>query len=154
MFSTRRKLLASGFALTMLATACGDDLATPDVVLPPSAGDETITVNGGDIQLTSGLATFGSCDALLTHLQTEGAERVGAWGFNNGDYWGGPIMFDDMEMVEEAMMDEDAMSEDAFDSVTSTQGSNESASADGERLVEGEDFSGTNNQESGVDEPD
>ncbi len=153
MFSTRRKILASGFALAMLATACGDDVATPDVVLPAPTGDETITVNSGDIQLTSGLATFGSCDALLTHLQTEGAERVGAWGFNSGDYWGGPVMFDeDVIMVEDAM--EEAAT-DTADATTATTAQSQTFSADGEAgLVEGEDFSGTNNQEAGVDEPD
>lgn len=156
MFTTPKKLLASGFAIAMLATACGDDVSTPSATPQTSSGDDTVTVGGGDIQLTSGLASFGSCDALLTHLQTEGAERVGPWGFNHGNYWGGNIgIMEDGEMVEDAMADM-AMddSADATTSETSAQGSNESFSNGDGALTEGEDFSGTNNQEAGVDEPD
>ena len=149
MTNTRHKLLAGGFALAVFATACGSAGTEPGVALPASTGDETVTVNGGDIQLTSGLATFGDCDALLTHLQTEGAERVGAFGFNNGDYFGGVVFGDE----EEAMEDESA-SDASFDTVTTSQGSDDSFSEVSGDLVEGEDFSGTNNQEAGVDEPD
>ena len=148
MINTRHKLLASGFALAMAATACGSAASAPEVTLPVSTGDETITVDGGDIQLTSGLATFGDCDALLTHLQTEGAERVGAFGFNNGDYYGGFFGED------EAMEDEEEAAEAAFDTVDTATASDDSFSNISGELTEGEDFSGTNNQESGVDEPD
>lgn len=144
-----KKLLAGGFALALLATACGEDLPTTN------GGDETVTFRGNDIQLTSGLAAFDSCDALLTHLRTEGAERVGPWGFNDGGYWGGGFS----EITGGVDM---AMEEEAMDEATSDSGNVAAPAAttvapstdDGSGLTEGEDFSGTNNQEAGVDEPD
>lgn len=150
-----KKLLAGGFALTLLATACGEDLPTAN------RGDETVTFRGNQIQLTSGLAAFDSCDALLTHLRTEGAERVGPWGFNDGGHWGGG--FPEV-MGGDTAMEVDAMEEVATDESTSDSGNVEAPdapattiapSADGgSGLTEGEDYSGTNNQEVGVDEPD
>jgi len=169
MFRTRYKLLASGFALAMIASACGEDLPT-SAPEPSGGGDtaETIIIDGNEIELTSGLAQFGDCSTLLTHLQTEGAERVGPWGFDHGDYWGdGVRVFDDameevVEVAEEAAMEEsDAMADSADSggaapaSVLSGDGDTSLTQAsNGDRLTEGEDFSGTNNQEVGVDEPD
>ena len=150
---TRRTSVLSGvLALGLLAAACGSDAG--DLADGPATDGsgatgavETVTVDDIDIQLTSGLATFDTCSALLTHLQTEGAERVGAFGFNGGGFgFGGEF--------EEAMEDESAVAEDASDSAgldTSTSAQRVGGEAG---LVEGEDFSGTNNQERGVDEPD
>lgn len=152
-----RRLLAGGFALALVATACGEDLPT---AADNNGGTENVTVDGNEIQLTSGLAAFDSCDALLTHLHTEGAERVGPWGFESGDYWGGPMIMrggDDMMMEDgDAMeMEEAAMDESAdFDTATDAAAPVAASGADGSAPTEGEDFSGTNNQEAGVDEPD
>ncbi len=149
MFATK-KLLAGGFAIALLATACGEDLpGTANV------GNENVTIDGNEIELTSGLAAFDSCDALLTHLRTEGAERVGPWGFNQGNYWGNPEVMDGM--FEDVMMTDDAMEEAPADTATDSSApaapSGDSA-GEGQAPQEGEDFSGTNNQEAGVDEPD
>lgn len=151
-FPKTKRLLAGGFALAMLTAACGDDLPSN-----ANGNADNVTVDGSQIQLTSGLATFGSCDALLTHLRTEGAERVGPWGFNHGNYWGNPIMFEGDVVMDMAMESDDAMEEAATDGGVDTAASAPVA-AQGENTagapVEGEDFSGTNNQEAGVDEPD
>lgn len=159
------KLLAGGFALALLTTACGGDDLSGSNGSASENGTETVVINGDEIVLTSGLAQFDNCDALLTHLRTEGAERVGPWGFNSGNYWNdGPMRLEADGMEEEAMeepaMEDETSSFDAVDaagdaagdaaeSVTSTQGSDGDAG-----LAEGEDYSGTNNQEDGVDEPD
>ena len=84
-----RRLIPGILALSLVAAACGTD--TPSASTSPDGDNtETVTIDDLDIQLTSGLATFGSCDSLLTHLQTEGAERVGAFGFNgNGGFFFG-----------------------------------------------------------------
>jgi hypothetical protein len=85
MFPTTKKLLAGGCALAMVATGCGEDL--PDTANGENGNTiENVTFNNDEIQLTSGLAAFDSCDALLRHLHTEGAERVGPWGFDTGGY--------------------------------------------------------------------
>ena len=128
----------------MLAAACGDDLDSTD---PGDTPD--IILDGDEVTLTGGLATFNSCDALLTHLRTEGAERVGAYGFNSGGYYG-PVF--DVAMAEEAAVDMDAASDGGGDDSAGDRLT--AAPPAGTDLVEGEDFSGTNVQEQGVDEPD
>ncbi|MFT7649252.1 MAG: putative secreted protein with C-terminal beta-propeller domain [Candidatus Poriferisodalaceae bacterium] len=166
MFTTPKKLLAGGFALAMLATACGDDLPA-NTSNASGSGTQSVTIDGKEIELTSGLAAFDSCDALLTHLRTEGAERAGAWGFNDGNYWGGiDIAVEMADTMAVGVMEEDGMEESsaAFDTADSGGDASTSATApesaanrvesDGAALKEGEDFSGTNNQEVGVDEPD
>ena len=155
-----RRFLAGGLALAMLASACSDDLSqTADGSGAGSSGgdtnsaaEQTITLSQGEFSLTSGLATFGDCDALLTHLQTEGAQRVTAWGFNDGGYWGGGLV-DDFDVMED---EEEAMEDDAASDAVNSSSVTESAGVGGDaaQFVEGEDFSGTNNQERGVDEPD
>lgn len=153
MFATK-KLLAGGFALAMLATACGEDLQGTANRVP---GDENVTIDGTDIELTSGLAAFDSCDALLTHLRTEGAERVGPWGFNDGGYWGGPEFAGVTDDTDFDVAMDDAVMESAeapaADPAAPVPG-NATGDGAGSAPVEGEDFSGTNNQEAGVDEPD
>ena len=110
----RRTYLSGALALTLFAAACGSDTSPGTASSEPAQnGDvETVTVDDLDIQLTSGLATFDTCSSLLTHLQTEGAERVGAFGFNSGGYFFGD--------VEEAMEDVEAMEDEeaSFDTVS------------------------------------
>src|SRR6056297_322687 len=81
------------------------------------------------------LEFFGDCPALLDHMQTEATERVTPWGLG-----GGPVMYADdaavaVDAVEEAVPD-------AAGAPAPTGG------------AEGPVYSGTNNQEVGVDEGD
>ena len=94
----------------------------------------------GEIILTAGLVRFDECDALLEHLRSEAAARVGPWGFGERPDYG----FDDV-MVEEEM------AEPAADAPAS-----DGPAIDSQRQppVEGVDYSGTNVQEAGVDEAD
>ncbi|MDW3217497.1 MAG: beta-propeller domain-containing protein [Acidimicrobiales bacterium] len=145
-----RKLFVLLATIGLLASACGED----DMIPSPPDGDDgvVIDIGGENIRLTSALSGFDSCDTLLDHLRTEGAERVGPYGFNDGWYggwWpGGRFLEDDVDMAEGG--DDAGDGAAAFDAPTSSGASNE-ATAD---LVEGVDFSGTNIQESGVDEAD
>jgi hypothetical protein len=85
------------------------------------------------------LEFFGDCDALLTYMQTEATERVTPWGL------GGPIFWaSDGGRADSAEAGADDMEAPAGDSRTLPTTS----------PVEGEDFSGTNVQEDGVDEGD
>ena len=96
----------------------------------------------GEIILTAGLVRFDECDALLEHLRSEAAARVGPWGFG-----GPPYEFDGIE----EMMVEEEMAEAAVAAAPTTE-----PAADFERQpsVEGVDYSGTNVQEAGVGEAD
>lgn len=78
------------------------------------------------------LEEFGSCDELLTYFQEHALERVGPWGFGGAGGWyggGGEMSVED-----------------------SSAGAADAASA--ESGSAGADYSGTNNQEEGVEEPD
>ena len=114
----------------------------PGVVVDPGREPEpvVIDVGPGEIILTAGLVRFDECDALLEHLRSEAAARVGPWGFGERPDYG----FDDV-MVEEEM------AEAAADAPAS-----DGPAIDSQRQppVEGVDYSGTNVQEAGVDEAD
>lgn len=161
-------LLAAG-ALTFTAcSADGPDGPSTADGTDPSTTDESPSTDpsrtGGDDDLpvrTSGdaerqakvaLQQFDGCGAFLDYVHTEGAERVGAYGFDNQRYWFG----DDMIMMEEGeeAMEADVAVDDAGDAApvpVSAGGLDEAAGADGD----GSDtFSGTNVQVEGVDEPD
>ncbi len=127
----RARVLPGVMALSLLAGACVSNDAATDAAPTDLSSD--------DIVLTSArLQTADSCDALLEHLIAEGVERVGPYGFGNNGWWGPVVM-------EETMATDDAM-----DSGSEAPASNEGESAGG---ADG-DFSGTNNQEIGVEEAD
>jgi len=145
-----RRVLTTLAAVGMLAAACGTDDA-PITGSPGGSGDDiVIDIGGEDVVLTSSLSGFDSCDGLLDHLRQEGADRVGPWGFDNGWYGGwwpvdGPIALEAELSVDDASGDFDSSGAAS----TESQGDDGTAS-----LAEGVDFSGTNVQESGVDEAD
>ena len=114
----------------------------PGVDVDPGREPEpvVIDVGPGEIILTAGLVRFDECDALLEHLRSEAAARVGPWGFGERPDYG----FDDV-MVEEQM------AVDAADAPASDGPATDSQS---QPPVEGVDYSGTNVQEAGVDEAD
>ena len=102
------------------------------------------------------LQAYNSCDALegdlKEHLKDEMRATLAS---NQGSYyrggWGGGWMEDDMAVAENMAMDDGAVATPSADTSTGTaQGSTGGGgAAEGER-----EFSGTNNQEGGVDEAD
>jgi hypothetical protein len=84
---------------------------------------------------SANLEFFDNCDALLIYMQTEASERVTPWGLGGGIYYG------------DGRTLESDVAEDAAGDVPDS-GLEPSAG------VEGQDFSGTNVQEVGVDEGD
>ncbi len=145
--SNWRRILPGGLALALIAGACTSDDAANGA---DQDRTDTTTLSLSEISLTSGLETAQDCPSLLDSLVAEGMEHVGPFGFNNG-YWGFPMEGEifggddvDFAMEDEAM---EATSSDSSGSLTA------SASGDAEAGGEG-GFSGTNNQEVGVDEPD
>jgi hypothetical protein len=142
----KSKLLAAVAAIGMMAAACGTDDAPLDAT-PGGENDLVIEIGGENVLLTSALSGFDSCANLLDHLRTEGAERVGPWGFNDGWYGGWwPVDGPGVLAVDDVAADFDT----AESAPTAAQGGDDGA-AD---LTEGVDFSGTNVQETGVDEAD
>ena len=99
------------------------------------------------------LSTYDSCGYLeidlKEHLKEEMRVNLGTGSY----YYGGWGMVDDMVMVEEAeiAMDSDGGMDSAPSTGAPSPGSEQKTSSGGE---EGVDFSGTNNQEQGIDEAD
>jgi uncharacterized secreted protein with C-terminal beta-propeller domain len=104
-----------------------------------AAGDPTTI----DAQLISSLEAFDACDDLLAYLRTEGAKVVGPYGFDGGPMYyataGGRL----------ATVDDVAEQESATAPTAAAAEGDAAASK-----VAGTDYSATNVQEEGVDEPD
>ena len=134
---TEARLLAPLVGLALLAGACAEDPESPGL----TGGRTTTTTGAVDVtgtELVAGLVPFTACDELLRHLQAEAAERVGPYGLGGG-WYGGPVALESMAMAEDSAGGLDpavAMAPAARD------------------MVEGQDYSGTNVQELGIDEPD
>jgi hypothetical protein len=97
-----------------------------------------IGVGSGVPAFAAGLIQFDACDDYLTHVKTEAKRIVTPWGLENGYY--GPVWFGD----DVAMM---AMEDGGGDLLLS-------AGPDSSNRQPGVDYSTTNVQEAGVDEPD
>ena len=97
------------------------------------------------------LRRFDECGAFLDYVHTEGAERVGAYGFDNQRYWFG---VDDVMVMENDAMEEGgaANGADGDSADTASPVPVEASPAGGDDG--GPDFSTTNVQVDGVDEPD
>jgi len=131
------RLLAPLVGLALLAGACTEDLEGPGL----TGGRTTTTTGAVDVtgtELVAGLVPFTACDELLRHLQAEAAERVGPYGLGGG-WYGGPVVLESLAMAEDSAGGLDS----AVTMAPAARG-----------MVEGQDYSGTNVQELGIDEPD
>jgi len=129
-----KRLIITTAAIMMLVAACSaaDDTATTtslgNTTRPPIAA-QTVSY---------GLRAFNACDDFLSYVKDHAADLVGPYGFDNG-YWGGPVIMRDMAMAE----------------TTAAADSGVAPTASGAAAPQaGVDYSGTNLQELGVDEPD
>ncbi len=142
------KILSVLVLLILLSTNCANETssistsghsldATQNYSSPTSSLENTdlttvpqVTVNVETMELTSGLIPFKACEELLRYFQDEALERVGPYGLEGmGMGWGPmPVM--------------------AFESFAFED------SGEAMRAGPGIDFSETNVQEAGIDEPD
>jgi uncharacterized secreted protein with C-terminal beta-propeller domain len=125
-------------ALVVLAAAC----SSADTSSTTSIGRTNDTRPPIDaITVSYGLQTFNACDDFLDYVKEHAVDMVGPYGFEYGYY--GPVFrggFDDVAVMELAA-DGDA-------------GGNFAPATTAASLEQGVDYSGTNVQELGVDEPD
>ena len=149
----RERLIPLALATTALLVAAScttDETAEPTTSSGPTASTLPVDVTSTESPDTTTPSTtgprpqgfasanlefFGDCDALLSYMQAEASARVTAWGLDNGGiYYGdGPMIEGDLAATDDA------------------EASGETAPG---APVQGEDFSGTNTQEVGVDEGD
>lgn len=153
-------------AIAIGASACsfgGDDNTIVDHdTLPPA----TVPLSSDDIVLTAGLQTVSSCDDLLARIKAEALERVGPYGFGQN---GGPVFARGME---QALASADGNNEGGApglappttmapvmpaaggDAVASAERAAASPALADQAGAPAAETSGTNNQETGVDEAD
>ena len=133
-----KRFFRAFLSLGLLTLACSDASEVSQVELDPT-----------DIQLVNRLIPFDDCEGVLGHLKEEAMERVGPYGLDNTGF---PIWIGLQEGVvrsEIAVMDSaPAVTMAAEESVAYDSGSASSGSS------EEINFTGTNVQELGVDEPD
>jgi len=113
----------------------------------------------GDLMFVSALVPFTACDDLLTYLWAEASARVGPYGLEGGGWYGGPGIFleDTMRMAVDDVamaMPESVPMGGGSDAPTASNAVVAPADDGSKSMEAGVDFSGTNVQELGIDEPD
>lgn len=123
------------------SAAVPDDAAAVDSAGAPSTTVGSDPGSGGPVGLfASSLVETKTCPALLERIQAEALEEVGPYGFQSG---GGLII-----------MEDDIMVSAGFEESSAGGAAAAPAPAPPRAPQAGEDFSTTNIQEAGVDEPD
>ena len=141
-----RSLLASIVALIATLAGCpGEDTGSDD---GPAPAAESPGTPAGEVQFASTLRNFGDCDGLLGHIRAEAISRVGPYGLDGDRY--GPVF------AGTRRADEDAAAADFAVAAASAEAPApaSAATSGGDDGAGGPDFSGTNVQVIGVDEPD
>ncbi|MDG2114047.1 MAG: beta-propeller domain-containing protein, partial [Actinomycetota bacterium] len=130
-----KKILTSCLALLLLAAACTGDSG---ITGPNERDDRVVDVPDGGFTLAASLTPFEACSDFLEHVQANALEAVGPWGLDGGGVIAlqGGIAVDAVEEAQGGF--------DADDSAAARDGGGEA----------GVDYSTTNVQEIGVDEPD
>lgn len=143
-----RKSLAIAAAFLMLLAACTDDDTVPTTIQTGTGSGLSAVAASFDpdsIQFVASLQRFDECAAVLSHFQDQAMARVGPYGLDGG---GGffPQPFIDDQVFAAA---EDGGAPARGDSATQAP-----VIPDSGEFREGVDFSGSNVQVAGVDEPD
>lgn len=145
-----RKTVALATVLTLTLAACsgGGGDTSSDSSTELSSRIERVRQRSlaGTFELASTLRSIGDCDAVLAHLKTEAAARVTAYGLPG---IGGPIAY-----ATDARGGPVAMPSAAATGSSTKQATPATGRAGAGGDASSPSFSGTNNQEQGVDEPD
>lgn len=130
-----RKSITWLIGMALLVGACTNSGTTTTTTTKRSSTSITSTTSVGGVVpglFASALQEFDSCDAFLAHIKAEAIDRVGPYGLPGQGYRGGAV---------DILVAETAAAEGGFDDASGA-------------LIAGQDFSTTNVQEAGVDEPD
>ncbi len=147
-----RRLTLIFIALALVIAACsGDNTDSSPSTTEPGTASTLPTVNRPDRPITGALANqslvrFDQCDSFLEYVIEHALERVGPYGLQGGGF-GFPVPMPGVMFEGDVAI---AMEE----SMAASDGAPVPAAAPAPDRVQGVDFSGTNVQEIGVDEPD
>jgi uncharacterized secreted protein with C-terminal beta-propeller domain len=139
-----RRGLALLAAITVIAAGCtsGGDADQPAARPAGNGADDPVVTLPDDAVLVRALQPFDSCDTYLAYVKERALEMVGPYGLDGG--YGPPVAF---------AAEDDAAAEGA-ERAESAAPATTGAAAQDEAAGGGTDFSTTNVQEVGVDEPD
>ncbi|HIG25840.1 MAG TPA: hypothetical protein EYG34_05465 [Acidimicrobiia bacterium] len=141
-----RRILSLFLLTALTAAACGDGTTNGVSGLPDPTSSTVASINLDDVVFASALIPFTACDDMLTYLQTEASSRVGAYGLGGGGYYGPGILEIDL------MSRDSGFGNEATSALAPAM---TFAASEGDSTPQqGVDFSGTNVQELGIDEPD
>jgi uncharacterized secreted protein with C-terminal beta-propeller domain len=126
-------------AITVIAAGCTSGGDAEPAARPTDATEPVVSLPD-DVQLVRALQPFDSCDTYLAYVKERALELVGPYGLGGGY---GPVGF-----AEGGAATEDA-ARSAAETTAAPSQATDAAGGDG-----GTDFSTTNVQEVGVDEPD
>ena len=137
-----RKSIAFAAASLMLLAACTDDATSTTLRNGSDSGIAGITAGfePDSIQFAASLQRFDECPDVLAYFKAEATARVGPYGLNGGGgFYPTPFAI-----------------EESFDvaAVEPSLGFDDGAATTSGEFRQGSDFSGTNVQVAGVDEPD
>lgn len=136
-----RKPIIFLVAFLLLLSACSDDEGNTTNGTGSGIQAVAASFDPSSISFAASLELFDSCDAVLGHFKSEALARVGPYGLQGGGwYYPMPFLEGDMARAE------DGGPVTTVVSAAPTSGGDDSGS--------GVDFSGTNVQVAGVDEPD
>lgn len=133
-----RSLIAGILALILPLTECAGIETAAEAPAGTTPTSTPVASPADGAEFASTLQNFDDCDALLAHIRAEAMSRVGPYGLDDNRF--GP-----------SFADRSAAAEADFDAAGAQAESAPAPAADG---AGGPDFSGTNVQVSGVDEPD
>ena len=128
----------------------GTDEAPSDGTDSDSGGPTETAPSGDDVEFVSTLRNFGDCDGLLGHIRAEAISRVGPYGLDGGGRFGPGIA----EIAEARLVVTDAATDDFAVAADNEAAFAPAATSGGDDGDGGPEFSGTNVQVVGVDEPD
>lgn len=150
-----RKTIAVAAALTITLGACSSNSSPKPETSSPDVSARIDRIRQQSVEGTTVFASFlkpvGNCDALLAHIHTEAAARVGPYGlpgYGNG-FAGDTMAGAGAAGTPTAATSGGAKANAAAPSARQALEDDGSASSGS-----GTAYSGTNNQENGVDEPD
>ncbi len=134
---TMKRFTIAVAALVVLAAACS---STPESTTTSIGGSTRPPIQATTVSY--GLQTFDACEDFLDYVKGHAVDMVGPWGFEYG-YYGGGFFRGDV-VLESAVATDGSVD---FGAPATTAASSSA-------LQQGVDYSGTNIQELGVDEPD
>lgn len=148
----KSRILILGLALAMFAAACSGGTGGGGGPEGGTQGTNPSTTELGDVTLAAALTRFDACESYLSYVKEHALEIVGPWGLPGSGYFGGRVVLE--EGVDTVAPAVEGGTTAAPQTTTAAAVGDKAAGPSGPAPEPGVDYSTTNVQEEGVDEPD